>query len=51
MNAKMKPYLFAAGAFLAAWQIDDFSLDFQSIMGAVTCAVLGYGSPKVMKSK
>lgn len=51
MNAKLKPYLFAFGSFLAAWQIDDFSLDFKSVMGAITCAVLGYGSPKVIKQK
>ena len=51
MKDTLKPYLFALGSFLAAWQIDDFSLDFKSIMGALTCAVLGYGSPKVSKAK
>jgi hypothetical protein len=50
MDKKIKPYLFAIGAFLAAWQIDSFSLEFPSIMGALTCAVLGYGSPKGNKS-
>lgn len=51
MNTNLKPYLFALGSFLAAWQIDDFSLDFKSAMGALTCAVLGYGSPKAIKKK
>ena len=51
MKNKLAPYLFAAGSFLSAWQSADFSLEFKAIMGAVTCAVLGYGSPKAFGKK
>lgn len=51
MNKKMMPYLYGLGSFLAAWQATEFSTDFKAVMGAVTCLVLGYGSPKVDKTK
>lgn len=41
----MKPYLFALGAFLAAWQIDNFDMSPRSILGAVTAALLGALNP------
>lgn len=46
LSSAVKPYLYALGAFLAAWQIDDFSLDARSVLGAITACVLGYASPK-----
>ena len=51
MKNKLAPYLFAVGSFLSAWQSSDYSLEFKAVMGAVTCAVLGYGSPKVLGKK
>ena len=42
----IKPILFSAAAFLSAWQATDFDLSHRAILGAVTCAVLGYATPK-----
>lgn len=49
MNNNLKAALFALGAFLAAWQATNFDVDHRAILGAVTCAVLGYVSPKKAK--
>lgn len=46
LSSVAKPYLYALGAFLAAWQINDFSFDARSVLGALTACVLGYASPK-----
>jgi hypothetical protein len=46
LSFKAKPYIYALGSFLAAWQIDDFSFEARSILGALTACVLGYASPK-----
>ena len=46
MNKNLKASLFALGAFLVAWQAANFDLDYRAILGAITCAVLGYVSPK-----
>ena len=46
MNLTMRPYLFALGAFLAAWQGADFSLDYRAVLGAVTAAILGGVNPR-----
>lgn len=43
---KLKPVLFSAAAFLSAWQAADFDLSHRAVLGALTCAVLGYVSPK-----
>ena len=40
------PYFTAAGAFLAAWQIGSFALDYRSILGALLAGVFGYLPPK-----
>lgn len=45
-SSAAKPALYALAAFLAAWQIDEFSLEARSILGALTACVLGYASPK-----
>lgn len=49
MNKDIKAALFGLAAFLAAWQAANFDLDYRAILGAVTCAVLGYVSPKKSK--
>jgi hypothetical protein len=41
-----KPAVYALAAFLAAWQIDDFSFEARSVLGALTACLLGYSSPK-----
>lgn len=41
-----KPYLFALGAFMAAWQIADFDLGYRTILGALTTAILAAMNPK-----
>ena len=46
LSLKAKPYIYALASFLAAWQIDDFSFEARSILGALTACVLGYASPK-----
>lgn len=46
MNIHIKAALFGLAAFLAAWQATNFDLDYRAVLGAVTCAVLGYVSPK-----
>ena len=46
LSLKAKPLIYAAASFLAAWQIDDFSFEARSILGALTACVLGYASPK-----
>jgi hypothetical protein len=46
LSSAGKPGLYALGAFLAAWQIDEFSFEARSILGALTACVLGYASPK-----
>ena len=46
MNPNPKQILMALGAFLAAWQIGDFALDYRSILGAVTTAILAGMNPK-----
>lgn len=49
LNPTLMAWLCAVGAFLAAWQTTDFALDYRSVLGAVTCAILGYVSPKALK--
>lgn len=49
MNIQIKAALFGAGAFLAAWQATNFDLDYRAVLGALTCAILGYVSPKKVK--
>ena len=46
LSSVAKPAIYALAAFLAAWQIDDFSFEVRSILGALTACVLGYASPK-----
>jgi len=46
LSLKIKPAIYALASFLAAWQIDDFSFEARSILGALTACVLGYASPK-----
>jgi hypothetical protein len=46
LSSKAKPYVYALASFLAAWQIDDFSFEARSILGALTACVLGYASPR-----
>ena len=45
MDKHLKQALFAAGAFLAAWQATDFSLDYRAVLGALTAATLGAMNP------
>jgi hypothetical protein len=45
-SSAVKSGIYALAAFLAAWQIDDFSFETRSILGALTACVLGYASPK-----
>ena len=45
MKLTYKQLLFATGAFLAAWQIADFNLDYRAILGAATAAILGGSNP------
>jgi Na+/H+ antiporter NhaD/arsenite permease-like protein len=49
MNKNIKAALFGLGAFLAAWQAANFDLDYRAVLGALTCAILGYVSPKKVK--
>lgn len=49
MKDKTKAPLFALAAFLAAWQATNFDVDYRAVLGALTCAVLGYASPKKAK--
>lgn len=46
MTTKQKQALYALGAFLAAWQGADFSLDYRAVLGAITAALIGGASPK-----
>jgi hypothetical protein len=46
LSSAVKPAIYALAAFLAAWQIDDFSFESRSILGALTACILGYASPK-----
>lgn len=46
LSSAAKPAIYALAAFLAAWQIDDFSFEARSVLGALTACVLGYASPK-----
>ena len=41
----MKPYLFALGAFLAAWQGMNFDLEPRAVLGALTAALLSALNP------
>lgn len=43
------PYFTSAGAFLAAWQVGNFALDYRSILGAVLAGVFGYLPPKALR--
>ena len=40
------PLFITAGAFLAAWAVSDFSLDYRSVLLAVLAGVFGYTTPK-----
>ena len=40
-----KRILFGIGAFLAAWQIADFNLDYRTMLGAFTAAWLAAANP------
>lgn len=40
-----KRLLFGVGAFLAAWQIADFDLDYRTMLGAFTAAWLASMNP------
>lgn len=46
LSSAAKPFIYALGAFLAAWQATDFSFDARAVLGALTACVLGYASPK-----
>lgn len=46
MKPTHKQLMFALGAFMAAWQGADFSLDYRAVLGAITAALLGAASPK-----
>ena len=46
LSSAAKPFIYALGAFLAAWQATDFSYDARAVLGALTACVLGYASPK-----
>jgi Na+/H+ antiporter NhaD/arsenite permease-like protein len=43
---ELKAALFGLTSFLAAWQATNFDLDYRALLGALTCATLGYVSPK-----
>ena len=45
MNKHLKQFLFAVGAFLAAWQGADFDLDYRAVLGALTAALIGAANP------
>lgn len=49
-NKQKNAALFGLTAFLMAWQGAKFAIDFQSIMGAVTCAVLAFKNPQKDKT-
>ena len=49
MDKNIKALLCGVGGFLAAWQLSEFALDYRSVLTAVTCAILGYVSPKAPK--
>ena len=40
-----KRLAFGVGAFLAAWQIADFNLDYRTLLGAFTAAWLAAANP------
>lgn len=46
LSSAARPFFYALGAFLAAWQIDNFSFEARSVLGALTACILGYSSPK-----
>lgn len=46
MKPTYRQIVFAVGAFMAAWQGADFSLDYRAILGALTAALIGGASPK-----
>jgi hypothetical protein len=46
MKLNLKPILFSLAAFLSAWQASEFDNSQRAILGALTCAILGYVSPK-----
>lgn len=46
MTPQLKTLLFAAGAFLAAWQGANFELDYRAVLGALTAAILGAANPR-----
>lgn len=45
MTQNSKKLLFAVGAFMAAWQGADFSLDYRAVLGALTAALIGAANP------
>ena len=45
MTTTYKRLLFGVGAFLAAWQIADFNLDYRTMLGAFTAAWLAAANP------
>lgn len=46
MKPTYKQIVFAVGAFMAAWQGADFSLDYRAVLGAITAAIIGAANPK-----
>ena len=40
------PYVLTAGAFLSAWAVSNFALDYRSVLLAVLAGVFGYATPK-----
>jgi hypothetical protein len=40
------PVILAIGAFLAAWSISNFELDYRAVLSALLAGVFGYATPK-----
>lgn len=45
LNPTLRQAAFFIGAFMAAWQIGDFGLDYRTVLGAFTAAWLAGSNP------
>lgn len=45
LHPTLKQAAFFIGAFMAAWQIGDFGLDYRTVLGAFTAAWLAGSNP------
>ena len=45
LHPTLKRAAFFIGAFMAAWQIGDFGLDYRTVLGAFTAAWLAGSNP------